>query len=186
MRFVKLAMELRQAGVLDLVADPRKEAAFDVVIEKASHRYSRKVREVLDLLDLRMPTDESTQIVIPAYFAITPKGTWGIGITTRSTMDLTEILRAAIDVPKEHARAGLTVDYPPMGLPGQGIRIISSRLRPGRVSLAVKYRGYWFYIDEADQATKAFFKVLRAFWSVSMSTSADQRVAPVLTIPVSQ
>jgi hypothetical protein len=138
------------------------------------------------LLDLSIPADESKDIIIPAYFAVQTRKLWGIGITTRSTYDLIEILRATIEVPQEHARVGLTINYPPMGLPGQGIRIISSREKPKRMSMAVKYRGYWFYIDETDQRTKALFRVLRTFWSISIAASADQRAAPVLTIPVSQ
>ena len=185
MRFVELFVGLNRAGVLDLVVDPRKEAAFEVVIEGYTPQYSHKVQELLGLLDLQMPADGSTQIIIPAYFAIKSRKLWGIAITTRSTLDLIEILRAAIEVPTEHASAGLTITYPPMGLVGQGIRIISSTESP-RSALAVKYRGYWFYIDDADQLTKAYFRALRAFWSVSISASADKRAAPVLTIPVSR
>jgi len=73
-----------------------------------------------------------------------------------------------------------------MGLPGKDIRIISSTERPNGMSLAVKYRGYWFYIDETDQCTKGFFRTLRWFWSVSISESVDKSAAPVLTIPVGQ
>jgi len=186
MRFVELFAELNKKGVLELVKDPQKEASFDVVIQGYRHKHLQKVREFMDLLDLQLPADESTPIVIPAYFAIKSRKLWGIAITTRSTLDLIEILRASIDVPQGHATAGLTLDYPPMGLVGQGIRIISSTKRPKRTSLAVKYRRHWFYIDEADQRTKAFFRALRAFWSVSISASADQRAAPVLTIPVSR
>lgn len=186
MRFVELLTELSKAGVLDLVRDPRKEVAFDVVIGGYASQYSQKVSKFLALLDLQMPADESEDIVIPAYFAVKTKNLWGIGITTRSTLDLIEIMRAAIEVPQEHGGAGLVINYPPMGLPGQGIRIISSTERPKKTSLAVKYRGYWFYIDEADQRTKAFFRVLRAFWSVSIAASADQSASPVLTLPVSR
>jgi hypothetical protein len=185
-RFVELFEELNKAGVLDLVRGPQKEAAFDVVIEDYKHQYSHKVREFMGLLDLKMPANDSTQIVIPAYFAVKTKKLWGIAITTRSTLDLIEILRAAIEVPPEHAGEGLTIYYPPLGLAGQNIRILSSIEKPKRMSVAVKYRGYWFHIDEADQLTKAYFRALRAFWSFSISASADNRAAPVLTIPVSR
>ena len=186
MRFVELFKELRKAGVLDLVGDPRKEIEFNVVIRGHAPQYSQKVREFIALLDLPMPADESKDLVIPAYFAVKTKKFWGIAITTRSTLDLIEILRASVEVPQEHAHAGLAINYPPMGLPGQGISIISSTEKPKNMSLAVKYRGYWFYIDETDQGTKAFFRTLRSFWSISIATAADKSAAPVLTIPVGQ
>ena len=186
MRFVELFTELRKAGILDLVGDPRKEIEFNVVIGSHAPQYTQKVREFLALLDLPMPADESKDLVIPAYFTVKTGKFWGIAITTRSTLDLIRILRAAVEVPQEHARAGLTINYPPMGLPGQGISIISSTEKPKNMSLAVKYRGYWFYIDETDQRTKAVFRTLRAFWSVSIAAAADKSAIPVLTIPVGQ
>jgi hypothetical protein len=173
-------------GVLDLVGDTQKEVAFNAVINGNAPQYSHKVVEFLGLLDLTMPEDEAEDIVIPLYFAIRTGDLWGIAITTRSTIDLIEILRAAVIVPQEHAHAGLTINYPPMGLPGQGIRIISSKEKPKNLSLAVKYRGYWFYIDETDQETKAVFTLLRTLWRISIAGSIDLRDAPVLTIPVSR
>jgi len=185
-RFVELLTELRKGGVLDLVRAPQKEVAFDIVLSGFAPQYMQKVHEFLALLELQMPEDDSEYIVIPAYFAVKTKKSWGIGITTRSTLDLIEILRASVKVPQEHGRAGLVIDYPPMGLPGQGIHILSSTVKPKNMSTAVRYRGYWFYIDETDQKTKAFFGALRVFWSVCISASADEKAAPVLTIPVSR
>jgi hypothetical protein len=185
-RFVELTTELTKAGVMDLVKDPRKEVSFTVVIDGYAPRYSKEVGEFFDLLDLPMPAYQSEEIVIPAYFAVKTRKVWGIGITTRSTFDLIEIFRAAIEVPQEHASAGLTIKFPPRGLPGQGIRVISSKRRPKEIPWAVKYRGYWFYIDETDLRTKAFFQALRAYWSISIAAAADQSAAPVLTLPVSR
>ena len=51
---------------------------------------------------------------------------------------------------------------------------------------AVKYRGYWFSIDDTDMKTKLFYKIVRSLWSVSIAASTDQRAAPVLTLPVSR
>ena len=73
-----------------------------------------------------------------------------------------------------------------MGWPGQGVRISSSLKKPKNMSVGVKYRGYWFYIDETDQRTKAFFRVLRAYTSVNLAAAADRKAAPVLTLPVSR
>lgn len=58
MRFVELLTELRKAGVLDLLGDPRKEVAFDIVIGGYAQPYAQKVREFLALLDLQMPAVE--------------------------------------------------------------------------------------------------------------------------------
>ncbi len=184
LRFVELTSEFRQAGILNWVKDPRPEIEFNFIIRNYAPQYTQKVREYLDLLDLPMPADELKDIVLPVYFAVKGKEWHGIAMSTRSTEDLFEILRAAIELPEEHARAGIAINYPPVGLTGQGVRIISSKEKPEKTSLATKYRGYWFYIDDASLHTKEFFKSVKIFWSASIKSTADQRAAPVLTIPV--
>ena len=184
--FVELVSELSKAGVLELVGDMQKEIAFNFVISGYAPQFSQKVLEFLDLLDFPMQEDGTEDIIIPVHFAIKTGGFQGIAISTRSTFDLIEILSAAIIVPPEHAQAGLTINYPPMGLPGQGVRIFSSPEKPDNMSLAVKYRGHWFYIDETDQITKAVFRILRTLWSIIIAGSVDLQEEPILTIPVSR
>ena len=186
MRYVELVTEFRNAGILEWVSDPRKEVEFDIVISDYAPAYSQKVAEYLALLGLPMPADESRQIVLPVYFAIKSGESGGVAITTRSTLDLIEILRAAIEIPQEHAGMGLTIDYPPVGMVGKDIRICASTDKPKNAFLAVKYRGYWFYIDESDQHTKLFYRTMRLFWSVSIASGTDQSAAPVLTLSVGQ
>jgi hypothetical protein len=185
-RFVELSEELDQAGVLQLVEDPRKEVPFDILITNYAPAYAEKVREYLMLLGLPRPTEESEDIVLPVYFAVKGRDLDGMAISTRSTFDLIEILRAAIEIPQEHASAGLAIRYPKPGLVGKDIHIHASMDQPKRAAMAVKHRGYWFYIDETDMHTKQFYDMVRTLWSVSIATAADQRAAPVLTIPVSR
>jgi hypothetical protein len=109
-----------------------------------------------------------------------------IAISTRSTFDLIEIFRAAVEIPQAHVDAGLTIDYPMTGLVGKNLRIQASKDKPKHAVVAVKHRGHWFYIDETDMHTKLFYDVVRTLWSVSIAAASDQRAAPVLTIPVSR
>ena len=110
----------------------------------------------------------------------------GIAISTRSTFALVQILQAAVEIPQEHATEGLAIKYPAPGLVGKNVHIHSSKDEPKRAAVAVKHRGYWFYIDDANMNTKLFYKVVRMLWSVSIAASSDQKAAPVLTIPVSR
>ena len=111
----------------------------------------------------------------------------GIGIITRSVWDLVEILSAAIEVPEEDQRNGVVATYPPPGLAGRELRVRRSKDSPKQAAVAVKYRDGWFYIDETDQATKRFFRLMGALWSVTIAEStAKGSAAPVLTVPVSR
>jgi hypothetical protein len=183
-RFLELTTEFRQAGILDWVLDPRKEFNFDIVIRDYAPQFTEKVGEYLQLLNLPMPVDTSKDIVLPVYFAVREKGHYGVAMFTRSTEDLIEILRATIELPEAHAGAGIAIDYPPVGLAGEGVRIITSEEKPRNSPLATKYRGYWFYIEDSNLTTKEFFSALKMFWSASIKSTADQTAAPVLTIPV--
>lgn len=184
LRFLELSTEFRQAGILDWVNDPHKEIEFDVIIRNYAPQYTQKVREYVSLLDLSVPVDELQDIVLPVYFAVRGRDWYGIAISTRSTEDLLEILRASIELPEEHARAAMAIDYPPVGLAGQGVRILTSGEKPKKAAYATKYRGYWYYIEDGNLPTKEFFSAVKIFWSTSTTSSADQTAAPMLTIPV--
>jgi hypothetical protein len=185
-RFVELNRKLISADVVNWVADPRKEVAFDILITGYAPTYSEQVREYLTLLGLPMSKEESEDIVFPVYFAVKSRGLDGIAISTRSTGDLIQILRAAIEVPQEHNIAGVTIEYPEMGLIGKNLRIHSSKDKPEGAAVAVRYRDYWFYINDTDIRTKVFYQMLRILWSVSIAASTDASAAPVFTIPVSR
>ena len=185
-RFIELFMELKHAGVLLLVTDPRKEAPYDVLITGYAPTYSEKVKEYLALLGLPMPTDTSSDIILPIYPGVKGRQTDGIAISTRSTFDLIEILKAAIEIPQEHVDTGLAVPFPPTGLAGENIRIHTSKDKPKQAVIAVKHRGYWFYIDDTDMHTKLYYRMVRTLWSISIASATDHKAAPVLTIPVSR
>jgi hypothetical protein len=185
-RFLELNLELHQAGILQWVSDSKKDVGYAIWITSYAPAYSEKVREYLHLLGLTMPTDESKDIVLPIFFAVEGRESSGVAISTRSTFDLIQIMRAAVEVPQEHVGAGVTIAYPSAGSAGKNIRIHASKDKPKNVVVAVRHRGYWFYIDDADRHTKLFYLTLRALWSVSIAAAADQRDRPVLTIPISR
>lgn len=185
-RFIELFKELGRAGVMQLVTDPSKEAPFDILITGYAPTYSERVKEYLALLGLPMPTDTSSDMVLPVVFGVKGRQIGGIAISTRSTLDLIEILKAAIEVPQEHVDIGLAVTYPAMALAGENIHIYASKDKPKQVAVAVKHRGYWFYIQDTDMHTKLYYRTVRTLWLTSIVGATDHKAAPVLTIPVSR
>ena len=185
-RFADLNRELVQEGIVQWVADPREDVPFDILISRYAPEYLSRVREYLDLLGLPMASDVSEDIVLPVYFGVKGRDTNGVDISTRSTVGLIQLLRSAIVVPKEHLDKRLTVEYSKPGLAGEGICIYSSMDKPENASVAIRYRGYWFYIAENDGRTKNFYMMVRTLWSATIAAGTDQRAAPVLTLPVSR
>lgn len=186
LRLVELFANLHKADVIYLVKDRTPEVGFDMVISGYAPTYSAKVREFLDLLGLPTPANQSEDIIIPIYFALQDKNAKGIALTTRSVFECIELLSASVQVPAEQSSRGLAVAYPPKGPAGKEIHIRVSKDKPENPSVAIKYRGYWFYIDASDQNTKLAFRLFTELWEISIAGSAKGQEAPVLTVPVSQ
>ncbi len=185
-KFLVLHRQLEQAGIIQWLADLKSNAPFDILISGYAPAYVDTVRTYLGLLGISMPTEVSKDIILPISFAVKRGKSSGIAISTRSTYDLIEILRAAVEIPQAHADAGRTIDYPPAGLVGNDIRIHTSKQKPTTAAVAVRHRGHWFYIDDADLKTKLYYLMVQTLWSVSIAAAADQNTAPLLTIPVSR
>jgi len=183
-RLTELLSMLANADALDLVKSTNTGAAFGVWLNPRTDEDATLVAEVLELLELPSRSADRTAMLIPVYFGIRADDSWGIGITTRSTFNLAEILRASVEVPEKHAESGLTEEYPPAGLAGRGIGIHSSPRKPEDQSLMVKYRGHWFWIDDTDRKTKSVFRLMRTLWSISIANSDASAQAPSLTLPV--
>ena len=64
------------------------------------------------------------------------------------------------------------------------IRLQSSETRPDDAYIAVKYRGYWFYIADSDLDSKSTFLLLQILGDLQAGTTPS--AGPVLTLPVAR
>ena len=62
------------------------------------------------------------------------------------------------------------------------VRWSDGRRRPPDAAIAVRHRGRWFYIADADQTTKSTFLLLGSLFT--LQTGDVEEVKPVLTLPV--
>jgi hypothetical protein len=114
-------------------------------------------------------------------------------VTTRSTSQVYFFLANGIEVPAEHLDCGLV--RPPVD--GDG-RVFDGRevtmglftvhtckgLKPPRTAyVAIKYRGYWYYIDDADQESKATFALVLQLSRLDFARQ-QPGARPALTLPV--
>ncbi len=185
-RFVALMAELTRMNRLHWIEAPPRSGNFSVAIDHYAPTYTAEVNELLQLLGLPAPKDHSSAVVLPVSLALDGRDSGGIGMTTRSVYRLVEILSAAVEAPAQDQDSGVIADYPPLGPVGEKLRIRYVRTRPNNAAVDVAYRGGWFYIDEKDQATKRYFRLLTTLWSVEIAESTANTAAPVLTIPVSR
>jgi hypothetical protein len=186
-RFVTIMTQLTRAQRLFWFEDTQQTGSLSAVIDHYAPTYTAEVRELLDLLGLPAPKDPAKQLVLPVFLALDARDTGGIGLITRSVFDLVQILSAAVEVSEEDLRKGIAASYPPPGLAGKELRILRSKSRPEHAIVAVEHRDEWFYIDETDQFTKQFFRLMATLWSVTIAESTPKgHGTPVLTVPVSR
>jgi hypothetical protein len=62
------------------------------------------------------------------------------------------------------------------------VRSVKQHCRPDHAHVAVRYHGWWFYIDDRDQASKTTFSLLLPLTRVDLVGA--RKTAPVLTLPV--
>jgi len=99
-------------------------------------------------------------------------------------------LSQAVDVPPRHRERNLvtnTVDV--AGQPfdwsrvlGDVFKVHSRKTHPDGAYIAVKHRGYWFYIRDDDLASKSTFALLGQLFTLQAGGAAG--ITPVLTLLV--
>lgn len=155
---------------------------------------SAEMRDVARIFKLksgltRFPITQETFNPFPATY---PKeGVTGIDLDTRSLLQALYFVSHGVEVPAEHAAAGLvTVTRDPAGAPFDWRQVtdglfraysVKGEGRPPNAHVAIPYKGHWFYIDERDQDTKATFSLLVELSRLELT---GKGAAPVLTLPV--
>jgi hypothetical protein len=178
--------ELTRAHRLHWIQSPQQDDRYSIVIDHYSPEHTDSVDELLTLLGMPAPENHSARIVLPVSLAMDGGDAGGVGIVTRSVFNLMEILSGSLDVPEKDRTDGVALPYPPPGLVGKQLRVHHSNKKPKHASVAVEYRDGWFYIDEKDQATKQFFRLLTTLLSINIAENTDIASAPILTLAASR
>jgi hypothetical protein len=120
------------------------------------------------------------------------QGVTNIDLETRSLLQALYFVSHGVDVPTEHETQQLvTVTHDVQGQKfdwhqvTDGIfHVQSSKVtaKPKNAHVAIQYKGYWFYIDDTDQATKSTFSLLMEL--ARLELAGNNNAGPVLTLPV--
>jgi hypothetical protein len=137
---------------------------------------SRRVRQLLGL------AEDASEFGIA--YGLVPRNRDEVAVLSRSMMEIMLQLGFGIDLPAAHAAAG-------RALPGQWqageekakplVHILSGPEAPADAYAAVQYRGYRYWIDDADIASKRIFTFLMILFS--LAETGQSAAAPVVTVP---
>ena len=186
---VVLLARLENAGQATWTSTPTKDgAAFALVIHDYAPANRNVVRELLQRWGLPASLAAGNgDIVLPVNMAVGRVTKPELNVQTRSVYDLIEIAASTVEVPPEDAAQGLA--GPPLAGPSpfrDDLRIQSSPSFPSTPGLvAVRHRGYWFYIPADDGPSKLTFRLLQTLIGMRLVEGTPQ-TTPTLTIPVTR
>jgi hypothetical protein len=111
-------------------------------------------------------------------------------LNMRSIMQIMIFMSKGVCVPAEHVAAGVVPTTPgPGGGPYDWSRVTAGQFfvhsdphRPGDAEVAVKYRGYWFWIARDDVNSRASLSFLEVLFA--LQESEGRAPGPLLTLPL--
>jgi hypothetical protein len=173
---------IQRAGNIGIRVEARKEGGGVLaVIRRAESgtelgEDSQRVRKLLGL------GEGVSEFEIT--YGLAPRNPNEVAMLTRSMMEIMLQLGFGIDLPAAHATGGRAL--PGQWQPGDAkaeplVHIRSATEPPADAYAAVPYRGYWYWIDDADIASKSRFTFLMILFSLAETGQAT--ASPVVTVP---
>jgi hypothetical protein len=187
----------------ELLQNENKEWQLHTFSRRLSIRFSpdainspdaQRLRELLNLdpdrssfpiLDLELTGIEKGRAYAgqsPA--ALDPKAIWPeIGLQGRSMMEIMQISSTDVQIPDAHIKEGFAfVDSSPTRDRDDVLFVIKSSKDEPSAILRIKYRDYWFYIEDNDLESREAFALIDALFAVTGGTVPGAN--PILTLPV--
>jgi hypothetical protein len=178
------AMErIQRAGNIGIRVEPGQGDGGGVLVviprAEAGTGPGEDGRRVRTLLGLSEDVNE-----FEIAYGLIPRKPNEVAVLTRSMMEIMLQLGFGIDLPAEHATTGRVL--PGQRQPGDTqsqplVRIRSGTEAPADAYAAVPYRGYWFWIDDTDIASKRTFTFLMILFS--LAETGHTTASPVVTVP---
>ena len=184
-RAVKLLGELCGLGLVAWVPPSGQPGRWEMIVSGYAPMHAGEVEELLRLLGVAGDTRKGAAIRIPMELGVRIGGFAGLAVQTRSIAEIMRAAAEAIEVPDEHVKTGVVAPTSAQGAGGLLLRIHSSRKSPRRPNVALKHRGFWYYVDDTDLASKRTFQDIETLFLAGLSEATrNQQKAPLLTLPV--
>jgi|CXWL01.1.fsa_nt_gi hypothetical protein len=184
MRLMQLIEEISHKHLIVPRINPEtKEPQLEI---KSSPEFHEQVREIKDLLGLNQNIEVYR---LNSDFLKSSPDT--ISIRTRSLTGIFFYLSHNVETPQSHKEAGLvTITHNQDGsefnwsttAAGRLFQIRQSQEPPSMATVAIPYRGNWFYLADNDLESKSTFMLLIQLFR--LQAGAANMAGPTLTIPV--
>lgn len=179
LRVVELMREMQGTGFADIriLQDEQGRQTTVMVLhdERATDELAEKSHELRRLLRLNPDAHEFKLV-----FGHVPANDLEIAVRTRSLIQIMSLIAAEMEVPEAHIKEGRAIPGPHHG-EEPFIHIRCTPDKPTDAMVAVKHRGYWFWVDDRDARSKRGFSFLMVLFT--LADTAEQQNIPLITIP---
>jgi hypothetical protein len=182
-RVLQLLREVQAAGAVGMRVEEDKSKGSTGVLffrrDDVSAEVAAKAAEVRRLLKLPPDQPRFNLIYSPAR-----GGENELAVNSRSMLQIMGAFSTYLDVPEEHLQDHSALPAFEHATPEtrQDVaRIRSGKDRPATSYAAVNYRGYWYWIDHGDLATKRALTAVMYFFTLA-ETGGNEKL-PLITIP---
>ncbi|MGO4332641.1 hypothetical protein AB4Z48_34460 [Cupriavidus sp. 2TAF22] len=183
LRAIALLRDVQGAGAFGMrVEDSKSKGSTAVVLfrrDGVTPDIEEKMTEIRRLLRMPLTRQEFILRYSPARGADDE-----LAVNSRSMLQIMSAFSSYLDVPEEHIRdhSALPAVAPGTTERQQGaLRIHSGKERPAEPYAAVRYRGYWFWVEQGDLTTKRALAAIMLFFTLADTGSKESQ--PLITIP---
>jgi len=182
-RVLQLLREVQAAGAMGMRVEVDKAKGQTAVLffqrDDVTPEIAEKSAEIRRLLKLPADENKFTLIYSPS------RGAPGeLAVNSRSLLQIMGAFASYVDIPEADLQRHSAV--PAIGnTAAEGrtppVRIYSGKNRPADAYVAMRYRDYWFWIDNDDWKTKRALTAIMFFFTLG-NTGGNENL-PLITIP---
>jgi hypothetical protein len=183
LRVLELLREVQAAGAVGMRVEEDKTKGSTALLffrrNDVPADIVEKAAEIRRLLKLPPDRQQFVLIYSPARGAENE-----LAVNTRSMLQIMGAFSTYLDVPEEHLKDHSAVpafEHAPPETRQDVVRIRSGKEKPAAAFAAVRYRDYWFWIDDGDFMTKRAMTAVMFFFTLSGTGGTEQ--LPLITIP---
>ena len=183
-RVIELMQQIQQSGAVSMRIKKENNLNDTTVLFFQKEDLDPEVQAARLELSGLLGLDPDAREISVSYGLIPGSGN-EIALLTRSMLQIMIQMATKIDVPPEHVADGRTV--PTMATAGSDaenrklMKIQHSKERPENAFSAVKYRDYWYWVDDRDFRSKRTFAFLMILFS--LTETGGKEGLPLVTIP---
>ena len=184
LRALNLLREVQGAGAFGMRVEENKGKGSTGVVffgrDDLTPEIAGKAAEIRRLLKLGPDLNKFVLTYSPVR-----GGKNELAVNSRSMLQIMQAIASYLDVPEEHLK-----DHSAFPFPGtvataesrrQNARIHSGKTKPASSFTAVRYRDYWFWVDNGDLQTKRALTVVMFFFTLAETGTPEK--LPLITIP---